>query len=290
MKGASFGCGQCLPCRLNRRRIWTHRIMLEACVHEHSSFLTLTYNDDHLPDAGTLVPKHLQDWLKRFRKNIGPCRFFAVGEYGDETWRPHYHVAMFGHGMQSFPVNIHFNALQGTPLDDSWGMGNVNVGELTTKSAQYIAGYTTKKMTAKDDPRLQHGIYPEFARMSLRPGIGFGAVSSIAEAVRNKHGWDQVISTGDVPSVLRHGGRNLPLGRYMRDQLRTMINFKFRGESPDATFKKTAELHSMYQNYLISQANAPCVQSLREWVKDREAQQVKQMEIRNDIYSRRASI
>lgn len=164
VKGISpFPCGQCLPCRLNRRRLWTHRLLLEQHSHEFSSFATLTYSDDALPAGNTLVPKHTQDWLKRLRALLGPARplrYYLVGEYGDESQRPHYHAALFG-----------LSHLEGELLRTSWGHGHIQLGTLTKESAQYIAGYVTKKMTAPDDPRLQ-GRHPEFARMSLRPGIG----------------------------------------------------------------------------------------------------------------------
>ena len=89
----AFPCGQCLPCRLNRRRTWTHRIMLEAMCHGDNAFVTLTYEDDNVR---SLVPKDPQDWLKRIRKAVEPLRlrYYLVGEYGDISERPHYHVAL----------------------------------------------------------------------------------------------------------------------------------------------------------------------------------------------------
>ena len=97
----AYGCGQCLPCRVNRRRIWTHRVLLEAIKSSESSFITLTYDDENLPENGSLCPSHVRDWLKRIRKKVEPrkLRYFLVGEYGDETKRPHYHVALFGVGV-----------------------------------------------------------------------------------------------------------------------------------------------------------------------------------------------
>jgi len=148
---------------MNRRRVWTHRLLPEQRSHEFSSFATLTYADEHLPRGQTVVPKHTQDWLKRLRDLLGPTRpirYYLVGEYGDESQRPHYHAALFG-----------LSHLEHETLARSWPMGHTLLGTLTKESAQYVAGYVTKKMTAPDDPRL-NGRHPEFARMSLRPGIG----------------------------------------------------------------------------------------------------------------------
>lgn len=96
--GPVYGCGQCMPCRLNKRRVWAHRIMLEAYQYEHNAFVTLTYAPEKLPENGSLVPEHVQSWLKRLRARVAPSkfRFFLVGEYGDESERPHYHAALFG--------------------------------------------------------------------------------------------------------------------------------------------------------------------------------------------------
>ena len=96
-----FGCGQCLPCRIVKRRIWTHRIMLEAQMHEKCSFLTLTYDPENEPPGRTLDPDDVQLWMKRFRERLRSeygifVRQYLIGEYGDETQRPHYHSAPFG--------------------------------------------------------------------------------------------------------------------------------------------------------------------------------------------------
>lgn len=210
---AAYPCGQCQPCRINRRRLWTHRLLLEQAKHEASSFITLTYDKANLPVGGTLVPKHTQLWLKRLRERLRPIpvRFFLVGEYGDETWRPHYHAALFGlgpHGSQE--------------VQETWNMGFTSVGLLTAQSAAYVAGYVTKKMTSHQDPRLQ-GRHPEFCRMSLKPGIGASAMQDVANALNCSEGAEVMAHERDVPAVLMHGRKLLPLGRYLRDRLRQEV-------------------------------------------------------------------
>lgn len=238
----AFGCGQCMPCRFNRRRIWTHRIMLESLVHRCASFVTLTYNDENLPAGGTLVPRDLQLFLKRLRRQMPvKLRFFGVGEYGDFSWRPHYHLALFGCDRSC-----------GSLLRKAWPSGFVHVGDLTYDSAQYVCGYVTKKLTRSDDDRL-HGRYPEFARMSLRPGIGALAIEEVAAALQNRAGWDYIGDVGDVPSVLRHGRKSMPLGRYMRTRLRAAMNFAEVGESAEAAYKRSAEMLVMYKDYLLNE-------------------------------------
>ena len=62
-----FGCGQCLPCRINAARVWTHRLLLEGAVNEESCFVTLTYED--MPEDGDVSKVTLQKFIKRLRRN-----------------------------------------------------------------------------------------------------------------------------------------------------------------------------------------------------------------------------
>lgn len=218
-----------MPCRISKKRIWSHRIMLEALQYKDNAFVTLTYDDEKIPvtpdGLPTLNPKHLQDWLKRIRKVWEPnkLRFFAVGEYGDTTERPHYHLAMFNYPSCSYGMSRYAKRLNCCPqcdaVRDTWGLGHVFLGTLEDHSASYIAGYVTKKLTAKDDYRL-NGRHPEFARMSLRPGIGAGAMHEVASSLME---FDLEHREDDVPSSLRHGSRILPLGRYLKQRLRAYV-------------------------------------------------------------------
>lgn len=216
----AFPCGDCPACRANRRRIWTHRMMLEAFQHERSSFVTLTYSPEYVPSDGSLQPKDLQRWLKRLRKRCSPrlIRFFAVGEYGDRSNRPHYHAAVFGLGgcEGGRRVGGLCQCVNCSVVRETWPFGHVLVGELTIKSAQYITGYVAKKMTRPDDVRLD-GRCPEFARMSLRPGIGAGVIPDVASVMMQ---WKLEEKCCDVPVAMRHGSSELPLGKYLRRLLR----------------------------------------------------------------------
>lgn len=205
-------------------------------MHTDSSFLTLTYDAEHLPSGGTLVPRDVQLFLKRLRKAISPValRYFFVGEYGDDTQRPHYHAALFGVGL---------NAVE--DVRRAWARGNIMLGDLTPQSAAYIAGYVTKKMTSKDDPRLE-GRHPEFSRMSLRPGIGAPAVSTIADALRNEHGAGFISDNADVPMNLRHAGKMMPLGRYVRSKLRSELGLKEVLDGKDAQIHRSKRLQDLY--------------------------------------------
>lgn len=187
-------------------------MILESFAHESSCFVTLTYSPENLPSGNTLVPKDCTDFIKRLRFHLGKTkiRYFLVGEYGDHTERPHYHLALFGIGQE-------FEDLVRT----TWGLGHVYVGDLSPHSARYITGYVVKKLTKADDPKLK-GRHPEFARMSK--GIGKSAIPAIAASLDNDIGRCALNNTVDVPTYLRSNSKTLPLGRYLRGQLRRALD------------------------------------------------------------------
>lgn len=218
--GAAFGCGQCMPCRLNKRRIWTHRLMLEAKCHDKKSFATLTYAPEF--ETASLAIVDVQRWLKRLRKKLGNerLRYFVVGEYGEKTGRPHYHAALFGVGCDKGPFLKDTCICKGCcDVRETWGFGHTMLGSLELKSAQYLCGYVTKKMTHREDPRLL-GRAPEFARMSLKPGIGANAMWDVSSEIMRLGLEEKLV---DVPGGLRHGSTVYPLGRYLKRQLREQV-------------------------------------------------------------------
>lgn len=207
-----FGCGQCLPCRINKNRLWMSRQILESFMHDENCFVTLTYSQENIPLKSSLQPMDTTNWLKRFRlTQPQKIRYFLVGEYGDETQRPHYHLSLFGAG-----------AHNETLIRETWGLGHVQVAEFNEKTARYVCGYVIKKLTKKTDPRL-NGRYPEFARMSRRPGIGATAMAVFAQSLMTTAGIAEFRKTGDVPMNFRMEGKLYPIGRYLRSKLREEI-------------------------------------------------------------------
>nr|CAI9750321.1 replication initiation protein [Cressdnaviricota sp.] len=231
--GIPFPCGQCLSCRINKRRVWTLRLMLENYYHEKACFVTLTYRDDDLPfDLCSGVPvlekRDCQLWLKRLRKRFNgtEVRYYLAGEYGTRSKRPHYHAILFGIGPEQLdPQFFLYGGKSGgekglekrvTPLSKTWSFGLVHVGEVTRQSIQYVAGYVTKKFTKKGD-----GYVPEFSLMSRRPGIGSQAVGQIA-AVLQQYNLEE-----RTQRQLRIDGKKWPLGRYLLDKLSDVLGVEF---------------------------------------------------------------
>nr|WAE43482.1 MAG: replication initiator protein [Microviridae sp.] len=167
-------CGQCLHCRRIRSLSWAVRIMCEADTHQENSFVTLTYKERQT----CLRKKDVQDFFKRFRKQIAPkqIRYFAVGEYGSLGNRPHYHAIIFGWettGSDTYEVGKVFNS---HVLEKTWGHGFTSVGSLTPASAAYVSQYCLKKITGSNaietytDPETGE-FSPEFL-LSSRGGRG----------------------------------------------------------------------------------------------------------------------
>lgn len=267
--------------------------MLEQLCHRQSSFITLTYDDKHLPEGGTLVREHYQNFLKSLRKHYPPeaIRFYFVGEYGEKNFRPHYHAALFGHGgCQLVGSDERTRRTCQCPscalIRRTWAKGNTDNAYLTRESAQYLAGYTVKKMTGKNDPRLG-GRLPEFGQPSLKPGIGALAVPNIAATLTSDAGAQSIIDTGDVPLNLRMGAKNLPLGRYLRQKLREELGHD----------KKTPEemlLSVQAENAALLAAELQKPENLSKAVKtillDLNRQKVLNFETKNRIFSKKGKM
>ncbi len=183
-------CGSCLGCRADQARDWSVRIMHERECHDSAWFVTLTYDDKHLPEFESLQKQHVQKFIKDLRewyryrlkkkgiKHGGRIRFYCCGEYGTQTGRPHYHILLFGFDFLDktyWSMRDSHKVYRSDTLEGLWSWGNSEIGSVTFESAAYCARYIMKKFTNKDpDKVLEHYGYkdPEFATMSRRPGIG----------------------------------------------------------------------------------------------------------------------
>ncbi|WNK12432.1 MAG: replication initiator protein [Microvirus sp.] len=176
-----INCGQCVGCKIERARQLAIRCVHESDQYEEKIFATLTYSDAALPAGRSLRARHLQLFLKRLRRffKARRLRFFACGEYGDTTDRPHYHAILWN---VNFHDRIRYDneLFTSKTLDAIWSHGECKFGTVTYESAAYIARYSLKKIRgdlAKEHyTRLDYDtgeiyeIEPEFIRMSQ--GLG----------------------------------------------------------------------------------------------------------------------
>ncbi len=207
-------CGQCKDCRLEKSSQWGIRCHHEAQMHKENCFITLTYNNKSLPYDHNVNKKHLQNFFKKLKTYLNTnhklipkiylypqpyktFRYYAGAEYGEtRTKRPHYHIALFGYDFpdkikikqahlqkvknQFRETNI-YSLYSSKMLENIWNKGFVTLGELSYKSASYIARYCMKKITGEQAKTHYKRDYmelgsanrtPEFALISRMPGIG----------------------------------------------------------------------------------------------------------------------
>ena len=177
-------CGQCIGCKLDRSLEWATRCMHESRSYEESSFITLTYSDQHLPLDMSLSLREFQLFAKRLRKALSPrkIKIFHCGEYSPrrpvhipgssihpdtipDGLRPHYHAVIFNY---AFPDKTLWSVRDGIRIYSSdflagvWKKGFCTVGDLTFESAAYVARYTVKKLNgdAAEEPDIKTGLRP----------------------------------------------------------------------------------------------------------------------------------
>lgn len=184
--GICFPCGQCLNCRINKRRNWQARLLLEAASHGYNAFVTVTFRDVGTPQF--LRRSDVRFFVRNLRKSNPDVRYFAAGEYGTKKGRAHYHFNLFS----KRPLLDHL-------IREAWPFGSVHIGDCEPASLDYALGYLLKGR--KSVPWPIEIRYPEFR--SFSKGIGQFAFDSITVA-------------GLLPREFRVFGRTWPIGRYFR--------------------------------------------------------------------------
>jgi len=262
-KQLKLPCRQCVGCRVAHEVEWSIRMMHEASLHDDNHFVTLTYDDKHLPWDNSLNHIHVQKFIRALRKKTKQkIRYFAAGEYGENFSRPHYHLILFGlklTDLQRIGPRNHMSDL----LADVWGKGFVDVGESVTRATcVYVAGYMLKDVNKEWEndwawPHEQTGeVRPRakpYARMSNRPGIG-------------KKWYDKYGNTDVFPQdFVIHDGKKYPSPAYYRrllerEQPELFVRLKEKREAAleTETFKSnnTPERLAVRENvHLLTQGN-----------------------------------
>lgn len=152
--------------------------------------------------TGMLVKSDLQKFFKRLRINrwrdgyTKPIEYYASGEYGDRTQRPHYHAIIFGLGFNHYDVES---------VKLAWHHGSVDVGMVEPASIRYVAAYIDKKILGAK--AAYEGREPEFQISSQ--GIGL-------EWLRGN------LSKVLYDAALSFEGKSSSVFRYYREHLREL--------------------------------------------------------------------
>lgn len=187
-------CGHCIGCRLKYSRIWADRCMAESLYHENNVFLTLTYDDTHLPrpldmisengekklsPVSPLVKRDLQLFIKRLRKRFPDqkIRYFACGEYGSKSMRPHYHLILFGLSLSDLELlyrnDSSYQYFTSSIISSLWTYGFHIITSVNWETCAYVARYIMKKQYGQGANIYEEYNFPrEFTLMSRKPGIG----------------------------------------------------------------------------------------------------------------------
>lgn len=218
-------CGYCVGCRMDKAKQWKHRNVLELAYHSAASFITITYDDEHLPNVdGEMVlnKEDFQLFLKRLRKYIGPFRYFGCGEYGEQGLRPHGHFIIYGVWLGDKSVGI--NRWHSSILAKCWPFGFHEVQMVTPGSIAYVSGYVEKKQL---DPNwFSYSVKP-FLMSSRRPGIGMQYVVDHAESIK---------STGKIYGAFSETNKKFTSAKIPASMLR-----KFDGQEWLDAFKEAQQ-------------------------------------------------
>ena len=264
-----WACGRCKACRINRKRDWISRLLLESCASSYAIFLTLTYRLVQYNEQGqpTLDPEHIRNFIKRLRKKLptDSLRYYAVGEYGTKRGRPHYHLLLFYN--DDTPRGI---ASLARAITASWTIGSLHVGTVTPDSIAYTVGYIVKGQTKKG--HYKYGQYPEFARFSK--GLGKGATDSILDT-----------SLDDFPDSYTLGGKIYPIPKYIR-KIAKALGYDVNTPPKEKQFKKMLNLlpaSKSFQEYdqkqHLLESHRKDILAEREIIEHRRKRSTKLMEL-----------
>lgn len=211
-------CGKCPFCAATRRADWATRLEYEARLHLSKKFITLTYANPHLRwnrGVPQLCKRDLQLFFKRVRKAGSRIRYYAVGEYGSKTFRPHYHVILFGDVSDEL-------------IRSAWPLGQVHIGTVTQASIQYTLGYIVH---AKHWKHLKDRV-PAFSLMSRKPGLGS---NYLTPAMREWH-------KSDRKNYVIIDGRKRHLPRFYKTKIFSKIDLvRIAVRSQKETFNNMVE-------------------------------------------------
>lgn len=190
-------CGKCIECEKAKADEWSHRVLME-CYGKDCCFITLTYDNEHLPIDNSVHKEDLQKFIKRVRKKHA-IKYFACGEYGEKHGRPHYHVIIIGFCFENDGRKIVNNKLTyfSTELKKLWKFGLSSVGVVNFDTIRYCAKYAQKQLFKKKlDPlavlidgrkvtfEKTFGLTPPFILMSK--GLGYDRFIETADFVSGK--------------------------------------------------------------------------------------------------------
>lgn len=179
-KSGQVPCGACLSCRINKANEWALRLTHEMQSNDSAVFLTLTYDEESIPENKSLKKRDIQLFIKRLRKKISilgrkKIRYFVGGEYGEDKERPHYHAIIFNITEDDKKL-----------IKESWQNGIVDLKPFGFTQARYVAKYTCKQITGEKAKEHYKNRIPEFSLQSRKPAIGMKFAEKNIKGIKDK--------------------------------------------------------------------------------------------------------
>lgn len=226
-----------MACRINYTTAWKLRLLYELSDWDCAMFITLTYDEEHVPADFSLHKADPVGFFKRLRAYLAynsdrKIKYYCCGEYGDKKditrpdknhGRPHYHAIIFG--MNPFDDNdrkLVVEAWQHRSEDwqfdrnrgklNAYGIGEKSaIQNVTPEDIEYVTGYVQKKLSGDLAYQTYNSDTPPFAIMSK--GLGLEFALSNADRLRT-NGFTHI------------NGHKISLPRYYRDKLGIEVNYE----------------------------------------------------------------
>lgn len=255
-KPITIPCGVCIGCKLDRSKDWTGRLLMEYELNKDAFFITLTYDDVHLPKNGSLCKRDVQLFLKRLRKMFPflTIKYFCAGEYGSTTFRPHYHLVVFGVNLfnevfksKKYDNSGHFKS---EVLDKLWSNGFSLFSAVTPENIGYTTRYTLKKVNykVKDRSLKKFGLIDEFLLCSKGLGFNYFLLN-----------YDRLVSNG----VYYYSGNAYPLPRYFLEKLKSISDSDFQALK-SMNEKLAINYSAAYSNISLCDLESIKIQQVRD--------------------------
>ena len=266
-------CGKCHECLRIRMDEWTWRMWIEAKHSDSCHFITLTYaNEEDMEmvdsDTGELYERVLiysdlkkflqrlqkrqayynsklkdEDTLKGLKRVYKPIRYFACGEYGSKTGRPHFHAIIYNCSPKILDeiCQIQETTEDGTVLQSIspksiWPHGYASISQYNVRRLAYTVKYVMKSTDEKFYAHLPKNFHPK-AVMSKNPVIG-------AAFLKEK----KYYQDNNKQEVLHPNGKKFPMPRYFRDRWFTRIEqMKYGLEKQLKMLERQKKIYAKYE-------------------------------------------
>lgn len=249
-------CGTCVLCLKRRSASWAFRLRQQEKISKSSCFITLTYEETPLSYNGnpTLKKRDYQLFMKKLRrsikntKQISSIKYYACGEYGERSKRPHYHAIMFNLPNKYIKNPDH--------IEEIWSYGNIHFGKCENASIRYVTNYMMK---GKWEPEGElDDREKEFSVMSKKLGVNY-----LTPQIKKYHK-ERLVSY-----ITHSGGKLQALPRYFRDQIFTKEEKIILNESAEEA--REAKFLELFDNWDSNELT---------WKKDQIRKQEKENRLR----------